>query len=79
MKNERIFAWAQKFTWNDILAIIRKLYPDQAVVEDLPNAKTVMVEADLSLALGLLRKWGPQEEWTGFEQGVREILEEVKF
>lgn len=79
VKNERIFAWAQKFTWNDVLAIMRKLYPDQAVVEDLPDPKMVMAEADLSLAMGLLRKWGPQEEWTGFEEGIRDFLEEVKF
>lgn len=79
VKNERIFAWAQKFNWNDVLAIMRKVYPDKEIIEDLPNPKMFMGEADMSLALSLLRKWGPQDGWTSFEQGVREILENVKF
>ncbi len=79
VKNERIFAWAQKFNWNQILAIMRKIYPDQDIVEDLPDPKMFMGEADLSLALNMLRKWGPQDGWTSLEQGVKEILEGVNF
>ncbi|CZR67169.1 related to NADPH-dependent aldehyde reductase [Phialocephala subalpina] len=79
VKNERIYAWAHKFVWNDVLAIMRKMFPDKAVIEDLPDPKMCMAEADMSLALSLLKKWGPQEGWMGFEQGVREILEDVTF
>lgn len=34
MENERIFGFAETFTFNQILGIFRKLRPDQKFVED---------------------------------------------
>jgi hypothetical protein len=37
VNSERLFSFAYPYTWNDILAIFRKLYPERKFIDDLPN------------------------------------------
>ena len=37
VENERILAFAYPYNWNDILAILRKLYPDRTFPNDIPD------------------------------------------
>lgn len=54
--NERLFAFAETYTWNQIFAIMRKQFPDRKIQDDWPKA-----EPDLSVipnedAIALLQK-----------------------
>lgn len=37
VSNERLFSWAHPYNWNDMLAILRKHYPQQKFLDDDPN------------------------------------------
>ncbi|KAL1858997.1 hypothetical protein VTK73DRAFT_7715 [Phialemonium thermophilum] len=75
--NARIQAWAQPFNWNDILAILRKLYPNRTFVDDLPglpDKSEVQLTTDVSEALALLKKWGGQDGWISLEETVADSV-----
>ncbi|KZF19798.1 putative NAD dependent epimerase/dehydratase [Xylona heveae TC161] len=70
VKNERLQAWAENCNWNDILAIMRRLYPQHHFVEDFPDATKLSITTDFTLPLSLLKKWGDQAGWRTLEQTV---------
>ena len=74
VSNRRIHAWAKGFNWNDMLAVLRKLYPQKKFIDDLPNMGQFLGTVDDSLGLKLLKKWGGQDAWTPFEQGIKDAL-----
>ena len=39
VSNERIFAYAKPYTWNQVLAILRTLCPTKRFADDIPDAK----------------------------------------
>ncbi|KAK2805861.1 hypothetical protein FQN51_008635 [Onygenales sp. PD_10] len=71
VRAERLFAFAQPYNWNDMLACMRRLYPDRQFIEDLPglgrDVSTVMNEG----AENLLRRISGHG-WTGLEESIRE-------
>jgi hypothetical protein len=78
VSNERIYAIAQHSTWNDFLAIFRRIYPDRKFVEDMPNLGRFGGEVDTSLGLSLVKKWGGQDGWISLEDGITETLDSFK-
>lgn len=78
VKDQRIFAVAEHSNWNDMLAIMRKIYPKKEFVEDLPELPRFAGTVDTSLGLELLKKWGNQDGWLDLEAGVRECLDKMK-
>ena len=77
VKKERIQAWADNCNWNDILSIMRRLYPQHQFVDDLPNMTQLSITTDLTLPFGLLRKWGLQDAWKSLEQTVRDNVSPI--
>lgn len=75
VQNERIFAWGGAFSWNELLAIFRKLHPEHKFIEDFPAEGRLMWSVDDSLGRRLMKKWGGQEGWTSLEQTIKETLE----
>ncbi|EHK25099.1 uncharacterized protein TRIVIDRAFT_33143 [Trichoderma virens Gv29-8] len=73
-KEERIQAWAAPFNWNDVLAIMRRLYPTHKFVDDFPEPATFSTTTDDSVALKLLKKWAQQDGWKSLEDGIRETI-----
>ncbi|KAL7926426.1 hypothetical protein ACQKWADRAFT_318342 [Trichoderma austrokoningii] len=73
-KEERIQAWAGPFSWNDVLAVFRRLYPGQKFVDDLPESPMITTTADDSVPLRLLKKWAQQDGWKNLEDTIRENL-----
>lgn len=73
-KEERIQAWATALNWNDVLAIMRRLYPSQKFIDDLPDSPPITATTDDSVALRLLKKWAQQDGWKGLEETVRENI-----
>jgi len=70
VQNERLFAFAEPFNWNDVLEIMRRLYPDREFPEDIECGRDLSV-VDNRKAKELLRGMG-REGWTGLEESVRE-------
>ncbi|QDS69750.1 hypothetical protein FKW77_010133 [Venturia effusa] len=71
VENERIFAFAEPFNLNDVLAVLRELYPDRKFAQDIPG-----LEKDLSVIepasraeqlLGEVKGSG----WTSLKESVR--------
>ena len=77
LKDKRIQAWAVQFNWNDVLAIMRRLYPTRQFVDDLPGMGKIFTTTDDTLARGLLKKWVQQDDWMNLEDGIRETLESI--
>lgn len=74
MQGQRIQAWAVPFNWNDILAIMRKLYPDRQFIEDMPGMGRLLHSTGTFFGRDLLRKW-KGDDWATLEEGVRETLD----
>lgn len=74
VKNARIQTWGVNASWNDLLAVMRKLRPDHEFMPDLPSTDFGTLSTDSAEALALLKKWGDQDGWRSLEQMVGENL-----
>ena len=74
VKNARLQAWAQYCNWNDVLAVMRKLYPQRQFIDDLPNQAELSISTDLGQSLGLLKKWAHKDKWTSLEETVADNM-----
>jgi nucleoside-diphosphate-sugar epimerase len=77
VSNERIYAIAQHSDWNDILSILRRIYPERKFIEDRIGLPRFQGQVDTSLGLGLLRKWGGQNGWTTMEDAIKDTLGDI--
>lgn len=77
VENERILAFAEPFNWNDILAVLRKLYPDRTFPKDIPNCPRNLNTLDISRGVQLLRAYG-RDGFTGLEESVKENVAGLK-
>ncbi|KAJ6513732.1 NAD-P-binding protein [Mycena vitilis] len=68
---KRIFAVAEPFSWNGILAILRKQNPGRVFVEDGPDLGQNLTEFPTHESEALLRKHF-QKDFTGLEETIRE-------
>ncbi|PCG98250.1 NAD-dependent epimerase/dehydratase [Penicillium occitanis (nom. inval.)] len=75
ISNERLQAWAENCNWNDMLAILRRLYPQRHFIDDLPNQQRLSISTDLTLPLQLLKKWGNQTGWRTLEQTIKDNVQ----
>ena len=75
VENERLFAWAHPYNWNDILAIYRKLYPDHHFIEDLPDLGRDLSKVANARAEELVKRFG-RSGWTSLEDSVRDATAE---
>ncbi|EGE80807.1 aldehyde reductase II [Blastomyces dermatitidis ATCC 18188] len=71
---ERLFAFAQPYNWNDILAVMRKLYPDREFIDDIPDLGRDLSKVTNQGAEDLLKRISGKG-WTGFEQTIKEATE----
>lgn len=67
-------AWARSFNWNDVLAIMRRLYPNRKFVDDLPGQGKILTTFDTEVPLRLLKKWAGQDDFLSLEQTVQEAV-----
>jgi hypothetical protein len=79
VKSKRIYAIAKHVTWNDHLAVMRKMFPERKFMDDLKDLGIFSGRVeDGGLGLELLKKWGPQDDWVPLEIGIQETLDSVK-
>ncbi|OJD14593.1 hypothetical protein AJ78_05080 [Emergomyces pasteurianus Ep9510] len=75
VRAERLFAFAQPYNWNDILAVMRKLYPDTEFIDDLPDLGRDLSKVSSQGAEDLLRRISGRG-WIGFEQTIKDATED---
>lgn len=70
---DRIFAFANPFTFDQVLAILRKLYPNKSFPDDLNNGQEDLSKVPNADAEALLKKhYG--HGFLGLEESIRETL-----
>jgi len=75
---ERLLVGAAPCNWNDVLGVMRRLYPNRSFMGDLEGMGKLDVTVDDALQLSLLKKWGHgQEGWRSLEESVKATLEGV--
>ncbi|KAG9521735.1 NAD(P)-binding protein, partial [Aureobasidium melanogenum] len=78
IKHERIFAFAEPYNWNSILAAMRKARPDKKVPEDLKdNSKDLSKVLPRARAEEILKKNFGQNGFVGLEESVRQNVENL--
>lgn len=71
VENERILAFAYPYNWNDILAVLRKIYPDKEFLPDFEEDSRDLGRLDNTRGAELLRAFG-RPGYTGLEESIRE-------
>ena len=71
VENERILAYAHPFNWNDVLAALRKIYPDKKFPNDIEDEPRDLSKLDNSRGATLLKAFG-RPGFTGLEESIRE-------
>jgi hypothetical protein len=77
VNNERIFAFAEPFTWNDVLTTLRRLYPTRRFADDIPNAERSNMRVPNDRGLTLLRDMFKRQGWTGLEETIEENVKDL--
>lgn len=68
--DERLFGYAEPWNWNDILAMLRKWFPEKTFIDDMELGRDISTVAN-GRALGLLKEVYGMERWTGLEESVK--------
>jgi hypothetical protein len=75
VQNQRLFSYAEPYNHNDILANLRKLYPNKTFVDDIPGLGHDLSHVPNESAKNLLASFG-QSNWTALEKSLKESLDE---
>ena len=78
VNNERLFAYAEPYNWNQVLAIIRRLYPDRKFADDIPGIGKDLSKPPSKRAEELLKRCNQPAGWTSLEQSLRDALASVQ-
>lgn len=74
VQNERLYAFAYPYTWNSILAIFRKLYPNRKFIDDIPDLGEDLSHVPNQRAEEIVKRFG-LSGWTSLEDSVKDITE----
>ncbi|KAJ9615281.1 hypothetical protein H2200_001356 [Cladophialophora chaetospira] len=74
VNGERLYDFAYPFNWNDILAIYRKLYPNEEFLDDIPDLGKDLSKVTNGRAEELVKRFG-RPGWTNLEDTVRDAVE----
>lgn len=79
VQSERIYAVAEHLNRNNVVVLLRMMYPNREFMDDMPDLGRYKGTIDNSLGLKLTKKWGRgQDGWSSLEQGIGENLENVE-
>lgn len=76
LKNERIFAFADTFTGNEVIDVISKLRPEAKLEKDPKEGRDIS-KVPNELGAELLKKWYGQNGYKSLEQSLKENLEGI--
>jgi len=77
ISNERIFAFANTFTWNEVLEVLRNLYPTRNFPGDISGAERSNMKVPNERGAQLLKAFFGRESWTGLEETVADNLRDL--
>lgn len=69
VESERLFGYAERYNFNDLLAIYRKNYPDKKFKDDIEGLGRDMVVPPTARAEEVL-KWIKGRGWDSLEESV---------
>ncbi|KAJ3567044.1 hypothetical protein NPX13_g6910 [Xylaria arbuscula] len=75
--NERIFAFAYPYNWNDVLDIFRELWPGKEFMPNNPSLGRDLSKVDNALGIKLLKKWYGQESYMDLRESIKQQFESV--
>jgi len=78
VQSERLFGFAEPYTWNSILAILREQYPSRTFIADLPGIGKELSTVSNEHAKELLAEWKGKPKGEGFEGLVETVKENVE-
>jgi nucleoside-diphosphate-sugar epimerase len=76
VKSERLFTFAHPYTWNAILQVFRKLYPNKTFREDFDDTRRDLSKVANERAEELLKRFG-LPGWTSLEESVKDVTEHI--
>jgi hypothetical protein len=72
VNNERLFAFAYEFNWTDLIAILKKLRPDNKNIPNPPeNEGRDLSDVKNQRAKEIMMKFFGVQGWTGLEDSVK--------
>lgn len=75
LSNQRIFAFAHQFNWNDVVDMIKEARPDlKMTVEHDPSLGRDLTKVPTQQGADLLKKWFNQDGYTSIAESVRQNL-----
>ncbi|KAH8164928.1 hypothetical protein CIB48_g3314 [Xylaria polymorpha] len=77
VRGQRIFAFAERYSWDSILDILRKLEPNKAFVENFSGGEDPNVIEPQSKAEQLLRDLG-RTGWTHLEESIGNMVQDLQ-
>ena len=75
IKGERIQAWGHSINWDEVLDIMRELYPKEKWVADFVSGAKLSITTDTAVPLALLKKWGNQDGYKTVRDTVAESVD----
>ncbi|KNG51234.1 aldehyde reductase II [Stemphylium lycopersici] len=79
ISNDRLWGFADKFTWNTVLAIYRRLWPARSFPTDFPDLEVDQSEAPTESALMALKEVFGQEGWVSLEDSLKDARFDREF
>jgi len=77
VEGERIFAYAEPYTWNQILGLFRELYPNRKFVADIPDQGVDLSTVANDRSEALLRRFG-KDGFTPLKESIQWTVEGVQ-
>ena len=74
VQNERIFAFAEPYTWNEVLAILRRVYPSRKFPDDIQGAERSTLKVPTKRGEQLLKEVFGRDGWSTFEETIMKNL-----
>ncbi|KAH8900818.1 NAD(P)-binding protein [Thozetella sp. PMI_491] len=73
VRDERLFTFAYPYNWNDILTVLRKLYPDRQFIEDIPDLGRDLSKVTNERAEELLKRISGHG-WMNLEETIKQSV-----
>ena len=74
VQNERLYAFTAPYSWNDMLAIFRKLFPERKFIDDMPNLGRDLSKVANQRAEELIKRFS-RPGWTDLEGSIKDATE----
>ncbi|KAH6715236.1 hypothetical protein BKA61DRAFT_722126 [Leptodontidium sp. MPI-SDFR-AT-0119] len=76
VENQRLFGYAEPYTWNEMLGVFRSMYPNRKFMDDLPDAGRDLSTVTNERAAEVLRKFG-RPGFTSLKESIKAATEQI--